>query len=120
RRIAIGGSQNMVVWDDLRPEEPLKIYNSGIDVHPADQRSTIMPTYRIGDIYSPRLKADEPLAQIVEQFGRAIIAREPSPIDGYAGLRVVRQLEAAQHSLDESLRRIGDYVPPARQRPAAE
>ena len=30
RRIAIGGSRRMAVWDDLNREEKLKIYDSGI------------------------------------------------------------------------------------------
>lgn len=105
RRIAIGGSSQMVVWDDLDQDEKLKIYNSGIEVQPEDQRDTIVPSYRIGDIHSPRLPASEPLAGVVEHFRRVIAGQEASRLDGERGLRVVRQLEAAQRSLTANLLR---------------
>ncbi|MBV8937227.1 MAG: gfo/Idh/MocA family oxidoreductase, partial [Alphaproteobacteria bacterium] len=104
RRIAIGGSKRMAVWDDLNREEKLKIYNSGISFHQEEERSHIMPSYRIGDIYSPRVWDREPLAEVVAHFGNVIAGREPSIMDGRKGLRIVDLLERAQTSLDASLR----------------
>lgn len=106
RRIAVGGSEKMVVWDDLNLEERLKIYSSGIEFQSEEQRDVIVPSYRIGDIYSPRIPNGEPLARIVDHFGRVIRDNVPSPIDGVAGLRIVRLLEAAQRALDNSLRAV--------------
>lgn len=103
RRVAVGGTRRMVVWDDLNLEERLKIYNSGIDFHSETERNIVVPTYRIGDISSPRLQTAEPLARIAEHFYRAIRKEEPSPIDGHAGLRVVTLLERCQQALDSSL-----------------
>jgi predicted dehydrogenase len=100
RRIDVGGSKQMVVWDDLNIEERLKIYNSGIEYHPANERSTMVPSYRIGDIYSPRVTSAEPLAGLLDHFSRVIDRRERSLCDGTAGLRVVRLLERAQTALD--------------------
>jgi len=99
RRIAVGGSKQMVVWDDLNYDERLKVYNSGIDFRPNDKKSTIIPGYRIGDIYSPRVPAQEPLALLVEHFATVIRTKEASPVDGRAGLRVVKLLEQAQTAL---------------------
>jgi predicted dehydrogenase len=104
RRIAIGGSKRMVVWDDLNREEKLKIYDSGISFQQEEQRTHIMPSYRIGDIYSPRVSDCEPLAQVVAHFANVIAGREPSIMDGRKGLRIVNMLERAQSSLDSSLR----------------
>ena len=104
RRIAIGGSKRMVVWDDLDREEKLKIYDSGISFQQEDQRVHIMPSYRVGDIYSPRVANCEPLAKVVAHFGNVIAGREPSIMDGSKGLRIVNMLEQAQSSLDASLR----------------
>jgi predicted dehydrogenase len=103
RRIAIGGSKRMAVWDDLNREEKLKIYDSGISFQQEDQRSHIMPSYRIGDIYSPRISDCEPLAEVVTHFGNVIAGRERSIMDGRKGLRVVAMLEQAQSSLNASL-----------------
>jgi predicted dehydrogenase len=103
RRIAIGGSQRMAVWDDLLQDEKLKIYNSGIEVQPQDQRDTIVPSYRIGDVHSPRLEQNEPLASVVQHFRQVIVGEEESLMDGRRGLRVVQLLLAAQRSLTASL-----------------
>lgn len=103
RRVAIGGTKQMVVWDDLNSEERFKIYNSGIDVQSEADRDVMLPSYRIGDIHSPRLPNTEPLGQMAEHFHRAIRQKEPSPVDGKAGLRVVRLLERTQRALDQSL-----------------
>jgi predicted dehydrogenase len=116
RRVAVGGSKQMVVWDDLNLEERIKIYNSGIDVQPETERTTIVPSYRIGDIYSPRLPGHEPLIRLADHIARVIRNGEPSPVDGYGGLRVVRLLQAAQRSLDASLRTLTDL---SRASPAA-
>jgi predicted dehydrogenase len=104
RRVAVGGSKQMVVWDDLNLEERVKIYDTGIETQPESERATIMPSYRVGDIYSPRLPGSEPLARVAAHFARAIRTGETSPIGGDSGLRIVRMLEAAQRSLDTKLR----------------
>lgn len=96
RRVAIGGTKQMILWDDLNSEERVKIYNSGIETGPEEQRIL----YRIGDIFSPRLPSREALANVVEEFQRAIEGDKKSLIDGDAGRRVVRMLEAAQAALD--------------------
>lgn len=100
RRIAIGGSKQMVVWDDMNNEERLKIYNSGIELRPEEQRNII---YRIGDIYSPRVPTGEALTSVVSEFHRAITGDKTSVIDGQRGTRIVRMLEQAQAALDRSL-----------------
>lgn len=107
RRVAIGGTDKMVVWDDLNREEKVKIYNSGIKVQPEDQRPVIVPDYRIGDIYSPRVVNREALSGVVEHFAKVIDREEESIMDGARGLRVVRVLEASQKALEESFRRSG-------------
>jgi predicted dehydrogenase len=103
RRVAVGGSKEMVVWDDLNLEERIKIYNSGIEFRPESERLAIVPSYRIGDIQSPRLVSREALGSVVEEFAQAINERRPSIIDGRAGARVVRMLEQAQAALDARL-----------------
>lgn len=103
RRIAIGGTDKMIVWDDLNNEEKVKIFNSGIQVQSEDQRQVIIPGYRIGDIYSPRLAGREALAGVCEHFARVIDGEETSIMSGERGLRIVRILEASQKVLDKNL-----------------
>jgi predicted dehydrogenase len=106
RRIAVGGSDKMVVWDDLNRDEPLKIYDSGINILPQSKRETILPSYRVGSVMSPRLVTTEPLVEVVEHFRQVILKQVAPRMDGHQGLRIVRTLERAQTALDLSLRRV--------------
>lgn len=101
RRVAIGGLKKMLVWDDLNKEEKIKIYNSGIDFRQPGERETVIPGYRIGDIYSPRVSEREALSGVVDHFHRVITGKEASILSGERGLRVVRSLEKAQQALEK-------------------
>jgi predicted dehydrogenase len=103
RRFAIGGTERMLIWDDLDQDQKLRIYNSGIEIHGQEKRATIMPDYRIGDIYSPRVPRTEALAGVANHFANVIAGEEPSIMSGERGLRVVNILEGAQRILDRKL-----------------
>ncbi len=104
RRTAIGGLKRMLVWDDLNHEEKIKIYNTGIEFHRDDaERRIVLPDYRIGDIFSPRISGREPLSCVVEHFYEVIADGEASIIGVNRGLRVLRILERAQQELDRNL-----------------
>jgi predicted dehydrogenase len=106
RRLAIGGSARMLVWDDLNSEEKIKIYNSGIDFQPQEERNVAVPEYRIGDIFSPRVATREALSAVVEHFAKVIAGDEKPIMDGRSGLRIVSMLEQAQKTLDASLAQV--------------
>lgn len=116
RRISIGGSTQMAVWDDLNPDERLKIYDTGIEIQPEDERSVIVPSYRIGDIYAPRIGAEEPLAGVIEHFCQVVRGTEDEVLGGRQGLRVVRMLELGQRALASSLRQVYARTEEPRQR----
>ena len=103
RRFAIGGTRQMLIWDDLDQDQKIRIYNTGIEFHPDSERVTIIPQYRIGDIYSPRVPQQEALAGVVEHFANVISGKEQSIMDGESALKVVRVLEQAQKRLEASL-----------------
>lgn len=114
RRIAIGGSDKMVVWDDLDRDEPIRIYDSGISILAQEDRQIIIPGYRVGDVHAPRIPPDEALAGVVGHFGRVIRGEEASLMDGHRGLRVIRTLDWAQRSLDKSLADVDShYISPS-------
>src|SRR5579862_4013775 len=82
RRVAIGGLEKMVVWDDLNKEEKIKVYNSGIDFRPSLERETVIPGYRIGDIFSPRISDREAVSGVIDHFNGEIVEREASLLSG--------------------------------------
>jgi predicted dehydrogenase len=103
RRFAIGGTKQMLIWDDLDEDQKIRIYNSGIEFRPESERNTIIPDYRVGDIYSPRIPRHEALAGVVNHFAKVVRGVERSIMGGEEGLRVVRILEEAQKKLDRNL-----------------
>ena len=106
RRFAIGGTKKMLIWDDLDQDQKIKVFDSGISFQPEDQRSRIIPDYRTGDIFSPRLPRTEALAGVAGHFVDVIKGRTESIMNGTHGLRVVTILEEAQRQLDLSLARV--------------
>jgi predicted dehydrogenase len=102
RRTLIGGSKQMVVYDDMEASEKVKVYDRGITItnNPEDLYKVLV-SYRSGDMHSPHLDASEALHTEVRHFAECI-ERGTRPItDGYVGLRVVRLLEAATLSMKD-------------------
>jgi predicted dehydrogenase len=108
RTLLIGGSQRMVVYDDMEPSEKVRVYDKGVDLDLKDDRARqqILVSYRTGDMYAPKLERGEALASVVLEFAEAIRDRRAPLTDGAAGIRVVRLLEAAERSLRDEGRRI--------------
>jgi predicted dehydrogenase len=102
RRTLIGGSQKMIVYDDLEPSEKVKVYEKGITII-GDKEDSYQYRigYRTGDMWAPKIDPVEALQVEATQFARSITDGEASPSDGQAGLRVVKILEAANRSLIE-------------------
>jgi predicted dehydrogenase len=108
RRIIIGGTKKMLVYDDIEPTEKIRLYDSGVSVSPLDREGAydLLVQYRTGDVLAPKLDATEALRRVVESFARACAGGAPPPTDGAAGVRVVRLVEAAQRSLAEGGARV--------------
>jgi predicted dehydrogenase len=106
RKIIIGGSKKMLVFDDLDPSEKIKIYDKGIQEMQSDKNSLYqrLIQYRIGDMYAPSLDSTEALKRLVGHFADCIRTQKAPLTDGMAGLRVVRILEAADKSLKKGAR----------------
>ena len=102
REIFIGGSKRMLVWDDLDNEQPLKIYDSGITIKPSSARETLVPSYRDGSIYCPKLLHVEPLFEVIKHFVRVILAQEKPVISGAEGLECVKFLESVSSSINKN------------------
>ncbi len=100
RRTLIGGSQKMVVYDDLEPSEKIKIYDKGITLK--NDRESIykmLISYRTGDMLVPQLDMTEALHTEALHFLDCIATGKKPLTDGDVGLRVVRLLEAATRSM---------------------
>lgn len=100
RRTLVGGSNQMIVYDDLETSEKIKLYDKGISVTatPDDVRKLLI-SYRTGDLWSPKLDETEALAVEVEHFVACIAGLEQPRTGGEEGLQLVSILEAANCSI---------------------
>src|SRR5215217_7916462 len=100
RHTLIGGSEKMILYDDLEPSEKLKIYDKGITVSQSPEAVyEMLVSYRSGDMWAPRLDAIEALQTEAQHFIDCIENNKRPETDGQAGLRMVNMIEAAETSL---------------------
>lgn len=103
RTTIVGGSERMVVWNDLLPAQRVSVFESGVDLGESDltrgERRLRQVSYRIGTMVAPALREREALRGVLEDWAGAIRTGRAPMTDGSAGLRVLRVLEAAQASL---------------------
>jgi predicted dehydrogenase len=99
RKILIGGSKLMVVYDDMEPSEKIKVYDKGVDIKERESIYKVLVQYRTGDMYAPQISQTEALALMAAEFVESIKTGRRPITDGRSGMKVVRILEAAQRSL---------------------
>ena len=98
RRVTVVGSEKMAVYNDVDPNEPVRVYDMGVDVEDVDVTPNRPLLYRYGDIWSPRIDGSEPLAAEDQHFIDCVRNGERPVSDGESGLAVVRTIEAAVRS----------------------
>lgn len=100
RHTLIGGSEKMILYDDLEPSDKLKVYDKGITVTPGPEAVyKMLVSYRSGDMWAPRLDNTEALQTEALHFIDCIENNRQPETDGLAGLRMVKMIEAAEKSL---------------------
>lgn len=101
RRTVIGGSERMLVWDDLAADEKLRIYDRGITVAPSEEdlHKTIV-SYRTGDALIPTLERHEALGLEFDHFVDCVEGKAVPLTGGDAGRHVVEMLEATSTALE--------------------
>jgi predicted dehydrogenase len=100
RRTLIGGSEKMIVYDDLEPSEKVKVYDKGVTLSTSPEAVyQLLVSYRSGDMWAPKLDQAEGLQTEARHFLDCIEHNQQPATDGQAGLRVLRILEAAEKSM---------------------
>ena len=103
RRSLLGGSQRMIVYDDLDNGEPVKVYDKGLVLNDNGDDTEgvyrMLFSYRWGDMWAPRVDPTEALLAEVRHFMDCVENGTRPISDGEEGLRVVKILEAATESM---------------------
>lgn len=100
RRITVVGSKKMAIYDDVEPQEKIKVYDKRVNaIRRTDTFGEFNFAYHYGDIVSPFVRFDEPLRVECSHFIDCIRTGSTPQTDGRNGMRVVQIIEAAQESL---------------------
>ncbi len=100
RRTLIGGSKQMIIYDDLEASEKVKVYDKGISVtETPDDIHKLLISYRTGDLWSPKINDTEALQVEVDHFVACLKGEQKPLTGGEQGLKIVRILEAADMSM---------------------
>lgn len=101
RKMIVGGTKKMLVYDDMENFEKIKVYDSGIEMSSRENIHEALAQYRIGDMYSPRITQTEALNLAVNEFISSIKDDRQPLTGGKDGLDVVRILEATDKSISK-------------------
>lgn len=93
QRLVVVGSKRMAVFDDVRKEDKLVVYDQGVEIVSGEL------VMRKCDGVAEPLEAAEPLRRECLHFLDCIRTRRRPLTDGESGLRVLRILDAAERSL---------------------
>ncbi len=97
RTTLIGGRDRMILYDDIEPSEKVKVYDRG--AVGAGDRYEMLVKYRYGDMWAPQLDTTEALHFEIAHFIDCVRNGTHPITDGQSGLRVVKILETANHSI---------------------
>ena len=100
REITIVGTRRMIVYDDLRTREKIRIYDARVERPPHyDTFAEFQYSYHYGDSYIPHLQQEEPLKVACQHFIDCIETFSQPLTGGLQGLEMVTILEAATASM---------------------
>jgi predicted dehydrogenase len=98
RRTVVVGSDKMVVYEDSS-SEPVRVFDHGVVYRDPETFGEYHLSYRTGEIVSPRVSNEEPLAIQARDFVTAVERGSAPPGHAMLCRDVVRLIEAAEESL---------------------
>jgi predicted dehydrogenase len=99
RQMIVVGSKRMVQYDDTASDEPVRVYDRGMDFAPPANFGEHQLIYRTGDVVIPRVDPQEPLSLELQDFARAIRCGVQPRSSVALGLEIVATVELAAASL---------------------
>ncbi len=104
RRMILAGTAQSLIFDDLDQDARVKLYEHGVgfDVADFENRRQLLVSYRKGDMRAPAIPPSEALSRELADIAGALNRRTAARATGAHGLAIVRVLEAASKSLQDS------------------
>jgi predicted dehydrogenase len=101
RQMIVVGSKLMVQYDDTASDEPVRVYDRGLDLSPPANFGEHQLTYRTGDVVIPRVAPAEPLSLELRDFANSVRTGEEPRSNVGLGLEIVSVMESAEASMRE-------------------
>lgn len=104
RQTIVVGSKRMVQYDDTASDEPVRIYDRGMDIMPPTPANfgEHQLIYRTGDVIIPRVEPQEPLRLELEDFAHSIRTGEEPRSNLALGIEIVAAVELVKASMRNS------------------
>jgi predicted dehydrogenase len=103
RDFFVGGIRGSVRYDDTETEDKVRIYSQSIEsLFNYDKSSIRQFDYKYGNVKIPDIENNEALATAFEAFGKYILFDIEPPSSGEKALKIIKILEAADHSLNNN------------------
>ncbi|MEG0357069.1 MAG: Gfo/Idh/MocA family oxidoreductase [Christensenellaceae bacterium] len=101
RRMIIGGTKKMIVFDDLSESEKILVYDKGFDFDKDmfSEYGKYEAKVRMGDLFAPYIENEDSLLNSVTHFAECIKANRQSASGPDQAIRVLDILEKADASL---------------------
>lgn len=101
RTLTIIGERKMAHWDDIDPDETLKVYDKGFDEPPHyDSFGEFQYLLRSADVHLPKVDRVEPLINQANAFLDTVLDGRPCRSGMTEALEVVAVLQAARKSTE--------------------
>lgn len=105
RRIVIGGTKKMIVFDDVKESEKLMIYDKGVEFNEElfAEYGKYEARIRMGDLYVPNVLFEDSLLNGLNHFAACIENGQQSNSGPDQAIHVLNILEKADKSLKSSI-----------------
>jgi predicted dehydrogenase len=101
RQMIVVGSKLMVQYDDTASDEPVRIYDRGLDMCQPANFGEHQLIYRSGDVVIPRVAPAEPLSLELQDFANSIHTGSEPRSSVSLGIEIVAAIESAEISMRE-------------------
>ena len=98
RTILIGGDKKMIFYNDLEPDEKIKVYDKSISLS-KESITPFKPAYRSGNIIIPKLENEEALYLEFDDIINQIIKSRITYTNANLNLEIVNLLKACDESI---------------------
>ncbi len=98
RTILIGGSKRMIYFNDIEPDEKVKIYDKGVDIL-SEEITPFKPIYRSGKVTIPKIDNEEALFLEIKDIVNQISNKKIYYQNADVNIRIIKLLEACDKSI---------------------